>query len=842
MIYHFKNQEKITVEELKEKNLFYNEVLIKKEKETAVWIMMAPPNMTGIVHLGHVWDLLIPDFYSRYYHLKNKKVLFIPGKDHAGIATQVKVEKQLKKEIKNLQNMSISEKIKRAKAWVLFYGKQAETVWSMFAISCNQNYLTYTLDEKVKKIITSIFVDYFNQGLIYRSNRIVNWDTLLQTAISDEEVIRKKEKATLYYVKYPIVDSKEHVVVATTRPETIFSDVCLFVNPINKTIPKNLIVYNPLNNEKLKIFRDNYVDKTFGSGVLKCTPQHDINDYKLYKKHNLALGKSSIDHNGIMTKRALWCYGLSINEARKKVHAYLKERNLLEKTEKIEIERAYSARSEAKVEPLISKQWFFKVSVFCKEAFSNFIKKAKFEPSHFSTKLVKWGETLEDWCISRQLWWGLRMPIYYKKDSGYKAFNSKPKDADWKQIDDVLDTWFTSGHWPLILNKLYSEKKQKPFYLVGMGTDIFFAWAIRMILTQYIQKKQIPFDKCLFHGLLRDASGRKMSKSFDNGVDPIKEAKNESADAIRWALLSRNNYGHDINYLKNMLTEAHALIKKITSIISFLEIKIKKSKRINNPNSDNDFKLFFNSLVFNIHKLYKDCDDLVTKDKLNLYCLKVRKFIFTNLSSNHIMLLTNSSFSKSQYWKILELLHACLRIIEPIIPLFSWYLNKYFAKTFEIKYKNNKNYKWTFSFLSDNNFDHLMHDFNMLNLAFMLKAEIRKLSKRNVKNFFIKESVFNNSPMIKKFLMIQELKITDDTNYRKKVIWFSKLKATLIWQYSDKDSLFMKKEITKIKFEIKRADELLKNKKFINNAPAHLIKKEKQKLSYYKKQLQQLKN
>ena len=834
MNYNFKKLERVIVKHLYDES-FYSKKLNLKELKTAKWIMMAPPNMTGIVHLGHIWDLVIPDFYTRYWHLNGERVVFIPGKDHAGIATQVKVEEHLKKQKIKVSSLTKAQKIKHAQDWVSQFSIQAEDVWTQYAISCNKNYLTYTLEKKVIDITLDLVIEYFNKGYIYQDYKIVNFDLKLKTVISNEELERKKEKAKLYYVKYPIKNLKKYLVVATTRPETIFSDVCLFVHPKSKYANLDIIVLNPLTSKELKIYVDKSVDNNYGSGILKCTPHHDVNDFNLYQKHNLELGKQSINIEGKLTDLTGAFVNKTIEEGRIAVVDLLKKKNLIQKIETIENEKLISTRSGSYVEPLISNQWFLSVSKICKDAFSNFLNTSFLNPKHFENKLQRWGRELNDWCISRQLWWGIQMPIYKNKQGKFKAFKTNPDIKEWTQIEDVLDTWFTSGHWPIITSFIHA-KKYKNYELVGMGTDIFFSWAVRMILTSFLKEKKIAFKHCLFHGLLRDSKGRKMSKSLGNGINPLQEAKEQSADAIRWVMLSRNNYGFDINYKVNIINEAHGLIKKISSIVSFFEHKLNNKKA---GMREEIFNIFYDLIDKEIKNIINDCQELVRLHKLNLYCLNLRKFIMNKISSTYIEIIKWSNMNKKQLLELFKLLLIPLQLIEPIMPIFTKYLFTYIKDKFNISLIQNINQYLNLETQRNTSLtiDIFAKVFKALvKLKFNLEESIYVTTNdKKLKNLLVD---FLPEKIMKKILFIDTEKKLKD--YSVLPLVEGKIKTIIYYKLMNENKGELKKRIKNLEFEIKRSQTILNNEAFRKKAPSSLVAKEKEKLIQNQEKLEKI--
>ncbi|MBP5301474.1 MAG: valine--tRNA ligase [Bacilli bacterium] len=535
-------------------------------------IVLPPPNITGKLHLGHALDTVLSDIIIRYKQANGFDTVWIPGMDHAGIATQTKLIDFLKTKGINWRLLGRKKFLEEAWEWKKTYADIIRSQWKLLGLSLDYSQERFTLDEDLNRCVNKVFVNLYNKNLIYRGERIINWDITLKTALSDVEVLYKKEKGNLYYFKYFLDGTKIFLPVATTRPETIFGDTAIVVNPNDKRYKKYIGQYclNPINNKKLIIIGDKYVDINFGSGVLKCTPAHDKNDFELSIKNKL--DKINImNEDGTMNENAAFCEGLDRNLCRKKVVHFLKKNNFLLKIEKITHQVAYSERSDTVIEPRLSKQWFVKMKELAKKVIDlqNSDNKIIFFPNMFSKKLLEWAKNVNDWCISRQLWWGHQIPVYYKRNTNdFIVCELPPKDLEnYYQDEDVLDTWFSSSLWPFTSlhwpkNDYYYDR-YFPTSLLVTGYDLIFFWIFRMIVQSLEHTKKPPFLGCLIHGLIRDQNNRKMSKSMGNGVDPVDVINKYGIDSLRYFLSANSTPGLDISFQEQKIIAGFNFLNKI---------------------------------------------------------------------------------------------------------------------------------------------------------------------------------------------------------------------------------------------------------------------------------------
>jgi valyl-tRNA synthetase len=543
-------------------------------------LVIAPPNVTGKLHLGHVSDTVTDDIIARYKRLKGYDVLFLPGMDHAGIATQAKVEAKLREEGVSRHDIGREAFIAKAWEWKDQYAAAIHEQWAQLGLSVDYSRERFTLDEGLSAAVRHVFVTLYQEGLIYRGERIINWDPELRTALSNIEVVHKDDEGEFYYFSYDIAGSSRRIVVATTRPETMFADVALFVNPKDRRY-KDLIgakAINPANGEPLPIMADPYVDMSFGTGAMKCTPAHDPNDFALAKKYGLPFPKA-LDESARMTALAGPFAGLGRYECRKALVAKIQAEGHLEKIEKIIHSVGHSERSDAVVEPMLSQQWFVRMAPLAEKVIANQKTPGKvaFIPKRFEGVMLRWMRNVDDWCISRQLWWGHRIPAYYDRATGEVLVSETEPDPNrYAQDEDVLDTWFSSALWPFATLGWPDEaspdfKRYFPTSVLVTGYDIIFFWVSRMVFDSLHFTGRAPFRTVVIHGLVRDEEGRKMSKSLGNGIDPLDVIAKYGVDALRYFISTNATPGLDMRYSDEKLAASEAYLNKIWNACRYAE-------------------------------------------------------------------------------------------------------------------------------------------------------------------------------------------------------------------------------------------------------------------------------
>ncbi|WP_100399784.1 valine--tRNA ligase [Bacillus sp. FJAT-44742] len=532
----------------------------RDEKKEPYTIVIPPPNVTGRLHLGHAWDATLQDIIARSKRMQGYDMLWLPGMDHAGIATQAKVEGKLKEEGKSRYDLGREKFLETSWEWKKEYADFIRQQWSKVGLSLDYSRERFTLDEGLSQAVKEVFVRLYNKGLIYRGEYIINWDPSTQTALSDIEVEYKDLQGHFYHMKYPLADgSGRHIEVATTRPETMLGDTAVAVHPEDERY-KDLIgkkVTLPIVGREIEIVADDYVDMEFGSGAVKITPAHDPNDFEIGNRHNLER-VLVMDEGGKMNENAGKYQGLDRFECRKQIVKDLQDEGILFEIEDHVHSVGHSERSGAVVEPYLSTQWFVKMEPLADAALDLQKKeeeKVHFVPDRFEKTYLRWMENIRDWCISRQLWWGHRIPAWYHKETGELHVSTEPPadSENWEQDEDVLDTWFSSALWPFSTMGWPDEeaedyKRYYPTDVLVTGYDIIFFWVSRMIFQGLEFTGKRPFKDVLIHGLVRDAEGRKMSKSLGNGVDPMDVIDKYGADALRFFLATSTSPGNDLRF------------------------------------------------------------------------------------------------------------------------------------------------------------------------------------------------------------------------------------------------------------------------------------------------------
>jgi valyl-tRNA synthetase len=552
----------------------------KDKSKPAFSLVIPPPNVTGKLHLGHVMDTVADDIVARYKRMKGYDVLWVPGMDHAGIATQAKVEEKLRKEGISRYDLGREGFLKEAWKWKEQYSDTIHEQWAKVGLSVDYTRERFTLDEGLSNAVKHVFVTLYNEGLIYQGERIINWDPELRTALSNVEVIHKDDEGEFFYFSYDVVDSDKKVIVATTRPETMFGDTAVFVNPKDKRY-KDLVgkkVINPANGDILPLMADSYVDISFGTGAMKCTPAHDPNDFALAKKYGFPLIKV-LDETAHMNEKAGKYKGMDRYECRKALVEDIKESGHLVKIEKMVHSVGHSERSDAVVEPMLSKQWFVKMQPLAEKLLENqkTSNKVEFIPHRFENVLTRWMKNVEDWCVSRQLWWGHRIPAYYNLKTGEVLVSeTEPDMTQYRQDEDVLDTWFSSALWPFATmgwpdTTSPDYQRYFPTNFLNTGYDIIFFWVSRMMFQSLHFTGEVPFKQVLIHGLVRDSQGRKMSKSLGNGIDPIDVIAKYGVDAMRYYITTNSTPGMDMRYSDEKLEASEAYLNKIWNACRYVE-------------------------------------------------------------------------------------------------------------------------------------------------------------------------------------------------------------------------------------------------------------------------------
>ena len=654
-------------------------------------IVIPPPNVTGILHMGHMLNNTIQDILIRRARMEGKNACWVPGTDHASIATESKVVTKLKNEGIEKHDIGREEFLKHAWDWTHKHGGIILEQLKKLGASCDWDRTVFTMDEKLSASVIKVFIDLYQKGLIYRGVRMVNWDPSAKTAVSDEEVNYKEVQSKLYYVRYKIKDTSDFITIATTRPETILGDTAVCVHPederFTKLHGKKIMV--PLVNREVPLIIDEYVDREFGTGALKITPAHDINDYELGQKHNLP----SIDifnDNGTLSEAAELFIGKDRFEVRKLIVAQLEKEGHIVKIEDYVNKVGFSERTDAVIEPKLSMQWFLKMSEIVKPALENVVNDTiTFHPPKFKNIYKHWMENVRDWNISRQLWWGHQIPAYYLPNSNdfvvadniekavelakQKTGNNNLSANDLRQDDDVLDTWFSSWLWPISvfdgINNPDNEdiKYYYPTNDLITGHDIIFFWVARMIMAGYEYRNDFPFKNVYFTGMVRDSQGRKMSKQLGNSPDPLELIKEYGADGVRVGMLLCSPAGGDLLFDNKLPEQGRNFGNKIWNA-SRLVFQWQPEASIQQPeHAKIAIEWFENKLSHTMENLNKQLDDYRISEAL----MTVYKFFWDEFSSWYLELVKpayQQPIDKKTYDKTVDFLDQLLRMLHPFMP------------------------------------------------------------------------------------------------------------------------------------------------------------------------------
>ncbi|MBO9667190.1 MAG: valine--tRNA ligase [Bdellovibrio sp.] len=657
-------------------------------------IILPPPNVTGFLHMGHALDHTIQDILIRWKRMNGYNTMWLPGTDHAGIATQSVVERELKKEGVTRHDLGREKFVEKVWDWKHQYGDRIYSQMRRMGDSCDWDRAVFTLDEGVSKAVRKVFVSLHKKGLIYRGQRLVNWSGPLETAISDLEVEHKQIKGSLYHINYPLEDGSGFLTVATTRPETMLGDTALCVHPDDERykhlIGKNVIV--PLINRKIKIIADTYVDLNFGSGVVKITPAHDFNDYKIGKSHHLEF-INLLTRKAEMNENAGPYAGLKVQEARKRVIEDLKAQNLLVKEEPHVHSVGHCSRSGAVVEPFLSEQWFVKMEQLAVPA-KRVVESGtiRFEPESWTKVYLHWLNNIEDWCISRQLWWGHRIPVWYCNSCQHQ--NVAEADAtvcekcgskDLRQDDDVLDTWFSSALWPFSTmgwpNETETLKTFYPTSYLVTGHDIIFFWVARMIMMGLEFQRDVPFRTVYIHGLVRDAQGRKMSKSLGNSIDPVEMIEKHGADALRFTFAAHLFSGKDFKFSEQRLEGYRNFMNKVWNAARFAlsnlsDFKVPAEGVKALPNKSH-ISVFDQWIITKLAEVTKEVEEAMEAERFADAANALYQFIWNQFCDWYIeftkpILNGNNAEEKAATQLVIaQVLNRIMRLIHPFTPFIS---------------------------------------------------------------------------------------------------------------------------------------------------------------------------
>ncbi len=797
-------------------------------------IVIPPPNVTGKLHLGHAWDTTLQDIIIRYKRMEGYDALWLPGMDHAGIATQAKVDAKLRSIGINPRKLTREEWLKYAWDWKEEYANNIHEQWAKLGLSLDYSKERFTLDSGLSNAVKEVFVKLYNKGWIYRGERIINWDPEAMTALSNEEVIYKEVSGAFYHIKYYLEDKSDYLEVATTRPETLLGDTAVAVNP-NDSRYKHLIGKNvilPIVNKLIPIIGDIHADPEFSTGIVKITPAHDPNDFEVSKRHNLEIIKV-IGPDGKMNENALKYKGLDRFECRKQIVKDLDKLKLLIKIEPIKHSVGHSERTDCMVEPYLSKQWFVKMDELAKHVLENqkTDNKVNFIPGRFEKILTHWMEDCHDWCISRQLWWGHRIPAWYKGDLIHVG--DSPKEEGWVQDEDVLDTWFSSALWPFSTlgwpNDTDLLKRYYPTNVLVTGYDIIFFWVCRMVFQGLEFTNNRPFENVLIHGLVRDSKGRKMSKSLGNGVDPMDVIEKYGCDSMRFFLTTSSAPGQDLRFDEEKVSSTWNFINKLWNASRFVFMNTEGFTDYTFENLSISDKWILTKLNKTIKKVKKHMD----KYEFNGVGTILYNFIWDDFCDWYIEL-SKVNMNNTTKSVLLYNLECILKMLHPFMPYVTEEIYMMLPKHDEsIMISKYPSYNKEQVF--DVNFEVIID----------LIVKIRKIKLENNlgKDFIVSYNsklIKENVDIIRKLIKNEKILENYQSDLSKIEIPFEDSIVTIYYDgtLSESEIEKLKKDALNLTNSIKRRENLLNNENYVNKAPKEIVENEKKSLEKEKKELE----
>ncbi|GAA3610379.1 valine--tRNA ligase [Secundilactobacillus similis] len=836
-------------------------------------IVIPPPNVTGKLHLGHAWDTTLQDMIIRQKRMQGFDTLWLPGMDHAGIATQAKVEAKLREQGISRYDLGREKFIEKVWEWKDEYANTIKTQWGKLGLSLDYSRERFTLDEGLSDAVKKVFVQLYNKGLIYRGEYIINWDPQARTALSDIEVIHKDDQGAFYHVKYKFadgettLDGKDYIEIATTRPETMMGDTAVAVNPKDErykdVIGKKVIL--PLADREIPIIGDQHADPAFGTGAVKITPAHDPNDFLVGNRHNLER-INTMNEDATMNENAGKYEGMDRFEARKAMVKDLQDQDLMIAIDPIVHSVGHSERTGVQVEARLSTQWFVKMKPLAEQALKNqeTDDKVDFVPDRFEKTFSQWMENIHDWVISRQLWWGHQIPAWYNKETGEIYVNEQPpKDIEnWEQDKDVLDTWFSSALWPFSTmgwpnTDAPDFKRYFPTDTLVTGYDIIFFWVSRMIFQSLEFTGRRPFKHVLLHGLIRDEQGRKMSKSLGNGIDPMDVIDKYGADALRWFLSNGSTPGQDIRFTYTKMDAAWNFINKIWNASRYVIMNLGDMKQPKLP-AESEWDLADRWILSRLNKLVAQVTEQFDKFNFGEAGRALYDFIWNDFCDWYIEMSKETLNGDDEQAKdntrnvLAYVLDQTLRLLHPIMPFVTekiWLTMPHVGDSLVVaKYPETHA-----EFAND------QAEAQMANLIELIKAvrniraeanapmssEIDVLIKTDNKDL---QHVFEtNRNYIDRFVHPKALTIGADITAPKLamtgIISDAEVYVPLAELVDlDEEAARLEKEIKKFESEVDRAKKKLSNERFVANAPADVVESERQKKADNEAKLQATKD
>ena len=826
----------------------YNHIEVEKDKyekwktngyfnsgdlsKTPYCIVIPPPNVTGKLHLGHAWDTTLQDIIIRYKRMQGYDCLWLPGMDHAGIATQAKVDARLRSEGINPRSLTREQWLEKAWSWKEEYANTIHTQWARLGLSLDYNKERFTLDEGLNYAVRKVFVDLYNKGLIYRGERIINWDPVQMTALSSEEVIYKEDKGAFYHLKYYIEGTDEYLDVATTRPETLFGDTAVAVNPkderYTKYLGKNVIL--PIMNKPIPIITDEHADPEFGTGVVKITPAHDPNDFEVGLRHNL---ERIIIMNPDATMNELTgkYQGMTREACREALLKDLQDQDLLIRIEEMTHSVGHSERSDAVIEPYLSKQWFVKMRPLADAVLANQKNKdtkVNFIPERFEKIMNHWMEITYDWCISRQLWWGHRIPVWYRGEEVYCGME-EPSGEGWTQDPDVLDTWFSSALWPFSTlgwpNNTADFERYFPNDCLVTGYDIIPFWVNRMTFQSLEFTGRRPFKDCLIHGLIRDKQGRKMSKSLGNGVDPMDVIEKYGCDSLRYFLATSTASGMDLRYDEEKVSSTWNFINKLWNASRFVLMNI-EDLTIEEFNINENLSLSDKWILTKSNNLIKNIKKHMDNYEFNVVGSELYSFIWDDFCDWYIEL-SKINMNTTTKSVLCHILTEILKMLHPFMP----YVTEEIYQMLPIKDSETIMLSPYPVFKEDLTFPESTELDNII--EFIVKVRNIKQEHQIPKDSKVYFSG-NNSDIILKLLKVNNDNIISTSNEEGISIKTNNYEIKYIFDTSSSKELELDnliKEKDKLISSIERRKKLLSNENYVAKAPKSVVELDRTNLA-----------
>lgn len=824
-------------------------------------IVMPPPNITGQLHLGHALNGTMQDVLIRWKRMQGYSTLWLPGEDHASIATEVKVDEELRKRGIIKKEIGREAFLKYVWDWANKYRERIKKQFMKLGVSCDWSRERFTMDEGLDKAVKSVFVKLYDKGLIYQGLRIINWCPRCKTALSDAEVEYSEQQGHLWYIKYPVIGKDEFVVIATTRPETMLGDTAVAVHPDDKRykhlVGKTLML--PIVNRKIPVIADSYVDMEFGTGCVKITPAHDPNDFEVGLRHNLKQIRV-IEDDGTMNELAGKYKGMDRYDARKAIVDELSSQGLLVKVDEHIHNVGECYRCKTTVEPILSKQWFVKMKPLAEPAIKAVREnKTQFIPERFSKIYYNWMENIQDWCISRQLWWGHRIPVWYCKDCGEVIVSAetpvtctKCGSSKLEQDPDVLDTWFSSALWPFsTLGWPDQTEDLKYFYptdVLVTGYDIIFFWVARMIFSGLESMGEVPFKYVLMNGIVRDSEGKKMSKSAGNGIDPLDVIDHYGADALRFMLMTGNTPGNDMRFYKERVEAARNFANKIWNASRFVIMNL-DDKNIELKSCKSGFAVEDRWISSRFNDLVNEVTENMNKFELGIAAQKIYDFAWNEFCDWYIEIVKprlygNDEVSrKAAQYTLLEVLKGTLKLLHPYMPFITEEIYTHITDEESIMISSWPVYN---SELKDENAENTMSVIiDAVKSIRNVRAEMDVPPSRKAKIMIVasdtavKDTMSMAGMYFKKLAGASSIEVMDTKkgipeNAVSAIIHGAEMYMPLedLVDFS-KEIERLNKEKGRLQKELERVDGKLSNEKFISKAPASVIDGEKAKKVKY---------